>query len=104
MTAKPMKWSEKFSDDAEIERIAEELAGSEAIARMDEVYQQGVALLNEFYETLPSGSLTKRSIERGDTWSETASWARREGYDQFSRELDDLTWTYNGLVPDFLAD
>ena len=104
MAARHIEWTEKFSDNEEIERIAEEIAGPEAITQMEDIFRRGQRFLDEFYAELPHGSLTKRSIERKDSWSETASWARREGHQEFATELDALTWTYNGLVPEELAD
>jgi hypothetical protein len=70
----------------------------EAQAQMDELWDRGNAFLKEFGSKLDSKSQTARSIERGDYWSETASWARRDGYDEFAREVDRRILEYNALV------
>lgn len=99
----PMSGNERTSDDQLLDAIVQ-IAGRGALERMDAMFERGQRFVNEFYEALPQGSLTKRSIERGDSWSETASWGRREGHVEFAAELDDLTWQYNGLVPEEIAE
>ena len=99
----PMTDTERNSDDQLLDAIVQ-IAGRYALERMDAMFERGQRFLQEFYETLPQGSLTKRSIERGDSWSETASWGRREGYVEFATQLDEMTWEYNGLVPEEIAE
>lgn len=94
----------KRDSDARLLDAIVQIAGRDALEQMDAMFERGQEFLREFYETLPQGSLTKRSIERGDSWSETASWGRREGYVEFATELDDMTWKYNGLVPEEIAE
>ena len=82
----------------------EKYYGSEALSRMDAAWEQGQALVKNFRNNLEPKSHTARSIDRGDCWSETASWARRDGYNSFATELDLCTFRFNDLVPlDFRA-
>jgi len=71
----------------------------EAHAKMDELWDRGNAFLQEFRSKLDSKCRTARSIDRGDYWSETASWARRDGYNEFAREVDRRILEYNALLP-----
>lgn len=100
----PSVESNRTSSDEHLQEVIIQLAGRDAVERMEERFDRGQRFVKEFYETLPRGSLTKRSIERADSWSETASWARREGYVEFATRLDAFTWEYNALVPPEVAE
>lgn len=70
-------------------------------ARLDRQWEKGQRFIQAFRRTLPSGSKLARSIDRGDYWSEIATWARREGYDDFATAVDLMILDYNARVPDF---
>jgi hypothetical protein len=75
----------------------------EAYTKLDELWERGNAFIHDFRRELERTnpkSRTARSIDRGDYWSETASWARRDGYHDFAREVDRRILEYNDLVPD----
>jgi hypothetical protein len=72
-------------------------------SRLDELWERGNAFIQDFRRELEGTrpkSRTARSIDRGDYWSETASWARRDGYDDFAREVDRRILEYNAIVAD----
>ena len=74
----------------------------QACGKMDQLWERGNAFIQEFrcqLEKNNSKCRTARSIDRGDYWSETASWARRDGYPDFVREVDRRIVEYNANVP-----
>ncbi len=78
----------------------EELYDKETLLRMDASWGKGRLLVKTFRCTLEAKSKTARSIDRGDCWSETATWARRDGHNHFATELDHCTLEFNNLVPE----
>lgn len=70
-------------------------------ARLDRQWEKGQQMIQAVRRTLPAGSKLARSIDRGDYWSEIATWARREGYHDLATALDRMILDYNAQVPDF---
>lgn len=70
-------------------------------ARLNRQWEKGQQFIQAFRRTLPPGSKLARSIDRGDYWSEIATWARREGYKDFASAIDQAILDYNAQVPDF---
>ena len=72
----------------------------QTLQRMDKLWEKVQVMAKEFRKQLDPKSKTARSIDRGDCWSETASWARRDGHPAFAPQLDLYTLEFNNLVPE----
>jgi hypothetical protein len=73
-----------------------------ATVKLDQLWERGNAFIKEFRRHIEKTNprcRTARSIDRGDYWSETASWARRDGYHDFAREVGRRILEYNASLP-----